>query len=130
MAEVEWAMMCDYAFQDSGRKSCLIGIFDRVYAAAVPTTLNRSSLALKVSGEPKEKSRVKIEVVRPTGGVLTTLQVDVELGDNGVAEVQATIQGMPLPDLGVYGFNIYVGDELSAKTMTITVSEPPPPMKP
>jgi uncharacterized protein DUF6941 len=125
MADVEWAMMCDYAFQDSGRKSCLIGIFDRVFATNVPTALVRSSLAIKVVGDPKEKVRVRIEIVRPTGGVLSTLQVDVELGDNGVAEVQAGIQGMPLPDWGIYGFNIYVGEESKPKTIMITVSQPP-----
>ncbi len=125
MADVEWAMMCDYAFKDNGNKTCLIGIFDRIFSQGVPTALNRASLALKIAGEPKEKAQIKIEIVRPTGGVLATLQVDVELGDNGVAEVQAAIQGMPLPDWGIYGFNIYVGDDLSAKTITIAVAEPP-----
>ena len=125
MADVEWAMMCDYAFKDNGNKTCLIGIFDRIFSQGEPTALNRASLALKIAGEPKEKAQIKIEIVRPTGGVLATLQVDVELGDNGVAEVQAAIQGMPLPDWGIYGFNIYVGDDLSAKTITIAVAEPP-----
>jgi hypothetical protein len=126
MADVEWAMMCDYAFQDSGRKSCLIGIFDRVFAINVPTVLNRSSLAIKVVGEPKERASIKIEIVRPTGGVLTTLQADVELGDNGAAEMQAAIQGMPLPDWGLYGFNLYIGTEL-AKAIGITVAKPAAP---
>src|SRR4051812_31718909 len=112
MADIEWAMMCDYAFQDAGRKTCLIGIFDRIYSANVPTLLNRASLALKLTGEPKEKARVKIEIVRPTGGVLTTLQADVELGDNGAIEIQVGIQAMPLPDWGLYGINAYIGDEL------------------
>lgn len=125
MAEVEWAMMCDYAFKDSGNKTCLIGIFDRIFTKGVPTALNRASLALKVAGEPKENAKIKIEIVRPTGGVLATLQVDVALGDNGAAEVQAAIQGLPLPDWGIYGFNIFVGEDLSSKTITITVAEPP-----
>lgn len=129
MAEVEWAMMCDYAFKDSGNKSCLIGIFDRIFSKGVPTALNKASLALKVSGEPKEKAQIKIEIIRPTGGVLATLQADVELGDTGAGEVQAAIQGMPLPDWGVYGFNIYVGEELSPKSVTIAVVEPPPAQK-
>lgn len=124
MADVEWAMICDYAFQDSGRKSCLIGIFDRIFSTAVPTALNRASLAIKVIGDAKEKARIKIEIVRPTGGVLTTLQVDVELGDNGAAEVQAAIQGLPLPDFGLYGLNLYIGDAL-AKAIGITVTTPP-----
>lgn len=123
MADVEWAMMCDYAFKDSGNKSCLVGIFDRIYATGVPTALNRASLAFKIAGEPKEKVTIKIEFVRPTGGVLTTLQADVEVGDNGAGEVQATIQGMPLPDFGPYAINLYIGDELS-KAVGITVAEP------
>ena len=125
MADLEWAMMCDYAFQDSGKKTCLIGIFDRIFATAVPTSLNRASLAIKIIGEPKEKARVKVEIVRPTGGVLTTLQVDVELGDHGAAEVQAAIQGMPLPDWGLYGFNVFVGEAAVPKTIGITVTQPP-----
>ena len=129
MADVEWAMMCDYAFKDSGNKSCLIGIFDRIFSQGVPTALNRASLALKVSGEPKEKAQIKIEIVRPTGGVLATIQADVELGDNGAAEVHAAIQGMPLPDWGIYGFNIYVGEALSEKGITVTVTQPPPAQK-
>ena len=127
MADVEWAMMCDYAFQDSGRKTCLIGIFDRIFSAAVPTVLNRASLAMKVVGESKEKASVKIEIVRPTGGVLSTLQADVELGDNGVAEIQVGIQGMPLPDFGLYAFNLYVGSELS-KAIGVAVSQPQQPI--
>jgi hypothetical protein len=127
MAEVEWAMMCDYAFKDSGNKSCLIGIFDRIFTPAVPTALNRASLAIKVVGEPKEKAQIKIEIVRPTGGVLATIQADVELGDTGATEIQAAIQGMPLPDWGIYGFSIYVGEVLSLKTITISVVTPPAP---
>lgn len=124
MAEVEWAMMCDYAFKDSSNKSCLIGIFDRIFSTGVPTALNRASVALKLAGDPKEKVQIKIEIVRPTGGVLATIQADVELGDNGAAEVQAAIQGLPLPDWGIYGFNIYIADVLSSKPITITVLEP------
>jgi hypothetical protein len=126
MADVEWAVVCDYAFQDSGRKTCLIGIFDRVFAQSVPTTLNRSSLAAKIVGEPKETAQLKIEIVRPTGGVLATLGGPVELGENGVVEVQMAIQGLPLPDWGPYAFNIHIGDDL-AKTLGVSVAKPPAP---
>jgi len=129
MADVEWAMMCDYAFKDSGGKTCLIGIFDRIFSTNVPTALNRASLALKVIGEPKEKAQIKIEITRPTGGVLATIMADMELGDQGVGEIQAGIQGMPLPDWGIYNFNIYVGEELSPKTITVSLATPPTPPK-
>lgn len=129
MAEVEWAVLCDYAFQDSGKKSCLIGIFDRVFAAAVPTTLNRSSFAAKIVGEPKEKTQLKIEIIRPTGGALATLGGPVELGDNGIVEVQVAIQGLPLPDWGLYAVNIHIGDDL-AKSLGISVAQPPKPNVP
>lgn len=124
MADIDWAVMCDYAFQDSSRKTCLIGIFDRVFAPAVPVALTRASLAVKVIGEPKENARVRIEIVRPTGGVLTTLQADVELGDNGASEIQASIEGLPLPDWGLYAINFYIGDG-PPKTIGITVSKSP-----
>lgn len=123
MAKCDWGILCDYAFLDVGRKMCLIGIFDRIFAPAVPATHHQAALALKLVGEPKEKVQLRVEIIRPNGDVLAKVEGGAELGDAGTAEIQMGMAGLPLPDFGIYGFNVYIGDEL-AKTITVSVSRP------
>ena len=128
MAECSWAILCDYSFLDVSRKMCLIGIFDRVWAQAVPTTHHQAALALKLIGDPNEKVAMKVEIVRPAGGVLATLGGEVTLGDTGSGEFNMNIAGLPLPDFGLYAFNIYLNEKLE-KTVGFSVDKPQSPPK-
>ena len=124
MAECEWAILCDYAFLDVHRKTCLVGVFDRVNTPRVPSVLHQSALALKLLGNPNENVAFKIEVVRPTGGALATFEGSVQLVDTGTAELQFNMAGLPLPDYGAYAFNIHSGNAL-LKTITFVVAPVP-----
>lgn len=124
MATCDWALLCDYAFLDVNRKLCLIGIFDRIVTPAVPTAQHQAALALRLVGEPKESVRLRLEVVRPTGEVLARMDGGGELGDAGTAEIHMGMAGLPLPDFGIYAFNIYIADEL-VRTIGVTVGRPP-----
>ncbi len=126
MATCDWAVLCDYAFQDVHRKLCLIGIFDRIFAPAVPTTHHQAAFALKLVGEPKEQVRLRLEVVRPTGEVLARIDGGGELGEGGTAEIHMGMAGLPLPDFGIYAFNLYIGDQL-ARSLGVTVARTPQP---
>ena len=125
MAKCEWAILCDYAFQDVGRKTCLIGVFDRIYASQVPTTHHQSALALKVFGDPQEKVRIRIEIRRPGGNQLAKLQGAAELGPGGTADLQFNIAGLPLPDFGDYSIKVFLNDK-SVKEIRFVVTEPQP----
>ncbi len=124
MATCDWALLCDYAFHDVHRKLCLIGIFDRIFAPAVPATQHQAAFVLKLVGEPQETVQLRLEVVRPTGEVLARITGEGRLGEAGTAEVHMGLAGLPLPDLGIYAFNLYVGDQL-ARSLGVTVSRPP-----
>ena len=124
MAECDWAILSDYAFLDVSRKMCLIGIFDHIYAATVPTALHQSSIAMKILGNPGENLSFRIEIVRPSGGQLANVQGTVVIPDSSSADVQLNIAGLSLPDYGAYSVNVFVGDELSRVT-TFVVSQPP-----
>lgn len=124
MAECDWAILCDYAFLDVGRKMCMIGAFDRVFAPAVPSALHQSSLAMKLLGNPNETVNFKVEIIRPTGGQLAAFEGSVQVAEAGAAEIQFNIAGLPLPDYGLYSFNIYVENEL-LKTAGFLVMQPP-----
>ena len=124
MATCDWAVLCDYAFLDVNRKLCLIGIFDRILAAAVPATQHQAALALKLVGEPKEQVQLRLEVVRPTGEVLARVEGGGELSEAGTAELHMGMAGLPLPDFGIYAFNLYIANEL-VRTIGVTVTRPP-----
>ena len=125
MAECDWAILCDYAFMDIGKKMCMIGVFDRVFAPAVPSTLRQSSVSLKLLGNPGENVNFRVEVSRPAGGQLANVGGTLVIPDTGSADVQFTLAGLPLPDYGPYSVNVFVNDEL-AKVSTFVVAQPPP----
>lgn len=124
MAECDWAILCDYAFMDIGKKMCMIGVFERVFAPAVPSTLRQSSVSLKILGNPGENVNFRVEISRPSGGQLAGIGGTVQIPDTGSADVQFNLAGLPLPDYGAYSVNVFVNDDLS-KVATFVVAQPP-----
>lgn len=124
MADCEWVILCDYAFAADGGKLCLIGIFDRVNAAAVPATHPAAAIAFGIIGEANETIDLRIQVVRPTGGVLLTLGGPAQLATSGTTRGSLMLKDITLPDFGNYGIHVYNGEEL-LKTMTFSVTEVP-----
>lgn len=128
MAECDWAILCDYAFLDAGRKQCIIGAFDHVFTANVPTALPKASVAVKVIGSPDEHFRFKMEIIRPTGIELLHVNGEVTIAESGSADIQFNLVNTALPDFGVYSVNIYLNDELArAVTFQVTAQSPTPP---
>jgi hypothetical protein len=124
MAECDWAILCDYAFQDSGRKTCLIGVFDRIFAVTVPTVLPQAAMGIKLLGSPGEHVAFRVEIIRPTGGQLATFGGEVVISETGSLEVSVRMAGMQLPDFGVYALNVYATETL-ARTVSFLVARPP-----
>jgi hypothetical protein len=125
MADCDWVILCDYAFLDQGGKMCMIGAFDRVFAAAVPSALHQSSISMKLLAEPGETVNFRVEIIRPTGGQLASVGGTLKVPDTGVCNVQFNIAGLALPDYGLYAVNVYAGNEL-LKTTGFLVAEAPP----
>ena len=126
MAECEWAMLCDYAFQDAGRKTCLIGIFDRIFTKAVPAQHHQAAFVFKITGDPNEEVDFKIEISRPTGGLLGSVGGKLKVPPAGTVEIITNLQGLQLPDFGAYGFTLSLGGgDKPAKVVGVTVIESP-----
>jgi len=124
MAECDWAVLCDYAFQDIGRKTCLIGIFDRIFAPQVPTVLHQAALGVKFLGNPGEQIAFRVEIIRPTGSQLATFGGNVVISESSSLEVSIRMAGLQLPDFGAYGLNIYSNEALM-KNISFLVVQPP-----
>src|SRR5438034_10368180 len=112
MAECDWVILCDYAFLDQAGKMCLIGAFDRVFATGVPSALHQSSITMKLLGDPAETIEFKVEIIRPTGGVLASVGGTITMPDPGSKNIQFNIAGLPLPDYALYSVNVYVRRDL------------------
>ena len=123
MAVCEWAILCDYTFKDEQGKICVIGIFDRIVAASVPTKQHQAAIVMKFTGNADEKVKFKVEIVRPTGGLLGTITGESKLDTSGTLEVNLNLKELPLPDWGPYVFSIYANDA-PAKPLTFTVDKP------
>jgi hypothetical protein len=130
--QVEWAFLCDYAFLDAGRKMCLIGLFDTLYAAKVPVTHPHAALAMRISGPAGSKVPIRVDVCRPTGSVLARIGGEIGIGQpppdsGGVApggEFHFNFANLLLPDYGAYSIDIFIAEE-PARTVRFRVTTPP-----
>ncbi len=123
MAECDWAILCDYAFQDSRGKMCLIGIFNNFNLPKVPAIHSQAALVVQLKGDPNEQFRARIDFVRPGGAVLQSMEGQGAISPLGGAGIALSLQALQLPDAGVYTINVYVNDEVSYVT-TFTVHVP------
>lgn len=133
MADCEWAILCDHAFLDQAGKMCVIGIFDRVFVGQVPAQHRRAHVVARIAVKPKENVAVRIDLVRPTGAVLKTVNVPVAVPDSTEADayvhVHLVLDNLPLPDFGAYRCNVYITDELKW-SLRLVVERMPQPSRP
>jgi hypothetical protein len=112
---------------------CVIGIFDRIFVGQVPAQHRRSHVVARVAVQPKESVAVRIDLVRPTGAVLKTVNVPVNVPDSAAADayvhVHLVLDNLPLPDFGAYRCNVYLADELKW-SLRLLVERAPQPSRP
>jgi hypothetical protein len=112
MADCDWIVLCDYAFQAMHGKVCLIGIFDNIFTPTVPITHPRAAIGFSIIGEPGETGDVKLEVIGPTGQIVTETSARFTLPDDGTARAFLEIVGLTLPEFGRYAIQIDLGESI------------------
>jgi hypothetical protein len=126
MAEVDYMHICDYAFPAEGGKPCIIGIFDRIFAPAFPATHVYMTVAVNVKGQPHEKIPAKLELGRPNGDVLATLNANAELTGEGAGLMQFALVNVQFPEQGRYTFKLSINGRTLA-TQSLRVQKAPAP---
>jgi len=106
MATVEYLHVCDLAFAMEGGKQCVIGIFDTIYASAFPVVHPAMSIAARFRGTPNEILPITIELGRPNGDALVSMQGDMTLAADGSMFMQMNIAGAQFPEPGRYTFKV------------------------
>lgn len=123
MADCEWAILCDYTFRDQAGKVCLIGIFTRIWTKNVPATHHQAAIVVHFVGEPNEEIDFRIEIVRPTGGLIGKLEGKGRLSPDGTADINQNIGMLPIPDFGTYAVQVFVSNELAKAGVTFVVAK-------
>ena len=111
MAQVDYLHVCDYAFSGEGGKQCVIGIFDAITAQTFPAVHPHMSIALRLRGQAHELLVIKIELGRPNGEVLATMQGEVTVGADGGAFMNVNLINVQFPESGRYTVKIAAGGE-------------------
>ena len=125
MATVEYLHVCDLAFAMEGGKQCVIGIFDTIYASAFPVVHPTMSIAARFRGSPNEVLQIKIEMGRPNGDVLVSMQGDMTLGADGSMFMQMNIAGAQFPEAGRYAFRVSAGGQvLTTHSLQVLKAQP------
>jgi hypothetical protein len=106
MAEIDYLHVCDYAFSMEGGKPCIIGIFDAIHSPSFPAIHPHMAIALRIRGRAHEVVPVKIELGRPNGDVLATVQGEFTAGADGSAFLQMNMVSVQFPEPGRYTFRV------------------------
>jgi hypothetical protein len=120
-------LIADQVFQQTSRKWCVIGIFDRIWVRRFPSLHPSVGLYLQVSDAEGDYD-VKVSFQTIDGTPLAQLTgVSFSVKDPLVAPgfgVQA--HNLPLPAPGTYLFKVFFNDQESAADIRLEVVEHPP----
>ena len=128
MAEVDYMHLCDYAFQAEGGKPCIIGIFDTIGAASFPCTHPHMAIAIQLRGQSHEAIPVHVELGKPNGDVIATLDGQVTAGPDGGAFLNFNLLTLQFPEAGRYSIKVLSsGRVLASQSFRLHGGEAPGP---
>lgn len=118
--QVTYAHVCDYAVISDGKLSAM-GIFDRIFANAVPTAHPIMHLAFEIALNPAEVGqpfRLLIKLVDQDGHALLELGADgllqnavIHPGELVRIPQTLALGGVPLPRFGNYSLDIFINGD-------------------
>lgn len=126
MAKVAWGHLCDYAFFDERKKACLIGIFSSIFTEQVPIRHPKCAFMFSLTGEPREKVEIRVELVRPDGKdpLINVQNPNVVLTEAGNITNNIILDNLLLPDYGPYEIRIYLNREIAHTTIFQVIRTP------
>jgi len=127
------AFLADEANVSQEGKLNVLGIFDRIAAAAFPTVHPRMVFAFRVQAEFADSGRpftVRVRLVDEDGGVLFEASGDmvapeVQPGEFSTANQVFTLVGVQFPRAGTFKFVVNLGDLPPHETPFVVVEAQP-----
>lgn len=132
---VNLAVLADHASVDGEGKLNIMGIFDTIFAPAVPVQHPRMMLVTRFAAKPSELGREQNVVIRladEDGAQMFELAATItpQPGPYTIPAYDAVmnhilvLQNIVFPKYGSYAFNILIGNN-EAQTITLHIFQPP-----
>lgn len=120
--------LCNEIIEDARSHSkSIISIFNSIGAAQVPTIYPKLSVLASVSNADPETD-VRIAITLPSGAELFSADGKTLPGDKSmVTDFPLEVQGVVLPEVGVYTLTLHAGGDLIAQRLLQVFIAPQPP---
>ena len=130
--DVSLAALADYALVDKSERVSIIGIFDRIYAHAVPVVHRSAYLVLVLQSTRGDLGRdrdVRVEITDQDGRLVAgPLEANVRIDGNPITPPSMNmilhLEQLPFPEFGPYSVGIFVSGDLK-KTLRLELAEMP-----
>ena len=130
--DVSLAALADYALVDKAERLSIIGIFDRIYAHAVPVIHKSAYLVLILQSSRGDLGRdrdIRVEITDQDGRVIAgPIEANVRIDGNPITPPSMNmvlhIEQLPFPAYGPYTVGIFIAGDLK-KTIRLELSEMP-----
>ena len=97
--------LCDLASLSNQNKLSIIGIFDRVFARALPAQYTQFTLVAILSGTQDLQETISLQVIDPQNNTtLPEKSLQVKVGNNSQVNIITTFTNFPLTSTGEYTF--------------------------
>lgn len=117
----EISIICESVILDKNtNKISLIGMFDNMTSAGVPTVYPKFSVFTRFEGGEGEHNH-KIIVRHEAGNPIAELSGKINFGTNKKAQYVGEFIALPFPSFGKYKIEIYIDNELQPMTNNIEV---------
>ena len=122
MLKVKDLHLCDYAFVAEGGKLGLIGIFDRVGVAGVPTVINPFHVVAVFASETEYTTEIELTILDPQDKVVFNAKGPLKLPAGKSHNFLAGIAGFKVEKPGTYTVRFMEkGNELARMEFPILI---------
>lgn len=130
--KAHYTVLAELAREGLNGKVDLLGVFDRVTTKTVPVRHPHSVLAMLLVCDATDdigKHGFRLTLKAPDGAVVSEFSGEVilspvESGWAGAGRLLVTFQNLPLPQMGLYAFELTIGSEvISRQPLTVVQAE-------
>lgn len=109
--KLELLTICDYAIVSQDNKLSIIGMFEQIFVANIPSQHPQMFIVGILNGEAGKSDELTLEISTPSGSdAISPQKISVTIGSNGKSNIIAGVGNLPLQETGFYKIKLKSGD--------------------
>jgi hypothetical protein len=101
--KLELLTICDYAVVSQDNKLSIIGMFEQIFVANIPSQHPQMFIVGILNGEAGRTEELTLEIKTPNGSdAIPPQKIPVTVGPNGKSNIIAGVGNLPLQETGFY----------------------------